>query len=400
MARPRKLPSGMMLRGDTYYAAFRAGGRLVRKRLSSDFAAAREMLNDLRARADRADFGLMDNDCSLAELRAPYEKHCRLTLRPRTVTRYRQNLNAILGKLPVRKASQLSDSVINTYREERLKSVSPRTVNMEVNALATMLIWAVEARHIGSNPLERIKPLPTKGRERKQRRPLSVTEVQAILDTSPAYLKPCWRMFMTTGIRRGELSSLTFDDIDFDRAVVTIRAENAKGKREREIPLDAEMLATIRQLQSDAPFRRPGKGNTLKDQERIDAAFSKQHVFVTQAGTPWGHRLLRRFYAICRRVGIDDAHHGGAVDLHSLRVTFTTLSIEGGANPKEVQAILGHSTLDLTMNTYAKSTARGRRGVVNALPFAKAAEPEHAISMQNVPKMCASSESALQVVAG
>ena len=54
MARPRKLPTGMWQRGNTYYARFRAGGRLVRERLSSDFKAAVTMLNDLRAQADRA----------------------------------------------------------------------------------------------------------------------------------------------------------------------------------------------------------------------------------------------------------------------------------------------------------------------------------------------------------
>lgn len=67
MARPRKLPAGMLLRGKTYHAQFRAGGRLVRKRLSADFTTACQLLNELRVRADKADFGQIDNDCSWAE---------------------------------------------------------------------------------------------------------------------------------------------------------------------------------------------------------------------------------------------------------------------------------------------------------------------------------------------
>src|SRR4051794_31520650 len=59
MSRQRKLPSGIWKRGDAYYARFRAGGRLVRKRLSTDFDAACQVLNDLKARADRADFNLI-----------------------------------------------------------------------------------------------------------------------------------------------------------------------------------------------------------------------------------------------------------------------------------------------------------------------------------------------------
>ena len=53
MGRPRKLPPGMVKRGDTYHCNFRAGGRRgVRKRLSSDLDAAITLLNELRSCAD------------------------------------------------------------------------------------------------------------------------------------------------------------------------------------------------------------------------------------------------------------------------------------------------------------------------------------------------------------
>ena len=73
-------------------------------------------------------------------------------------------------------------------------------------------------------------------------------------------------------------------------------------------------------------------------------------------GTPLRNNLLARFYAVCRRAGIHDAEPGGSVDIHALRVTFTTLSLEHGAKPKAVQEILGHSTLAMTMSVYAKAT--------------------------------------------
>jgi len=262
-----------------------------------------------------------------------------------------------------------------------------------------MLAWGVQANRIGSNPLASLKPLPTKGKERKQHRVMTVSELLLVFEASPDYLKPCWRMLATTGMRRQELASLTFDDVDFNKAVVSIRAENSKTGRPREIPLDEEMLATIQRLHDEAPFRRPGTGNTAKDTEAIERAFSKRHVFVTQAGTPWGHRLLRRFYAICKRVGIEDAVPGGSVDIHAFRGTFTPLAIDGGANPKDVQTILGHSSLEMTMNAYAKSTAHARRAAISALPFAKAAAPEHIVSLPNVSKTGPSIPVASQVVA-
>ena len=53
----------MTKRDDTYFAAFRAGGRRIHRRLSSDFKTAGELLNELKARADRGHYGMVDNDC-------------------------------------------------------------------------------------------------------------------------------------------------------------------------------------------------------------------------------------------------------------------------------------------------------------------------------------------------
>lgn len=60
--------------------------------------------------------------------------------------------------------------------------------------------------------------------------------------------------------------------------------------------------------------------------------------------------------------------------------------MDNGANPKAVQAILGHSTLTLTMNTYAKVTEKAKREAVAALPWARCSAPAHVIPMQSVPK--------------
>ena len=133
MTRQHKLPEGMWQRGKTYFARFRANGREVRKRLSTDFRVACELLRDLRARADRADFGLIDNDFSLEDLRRQWLDYCKQTLRPRTVKRYRQNLNNVFAGISCSRVSQLDVEVMTAYRKDRLaKEPTPRTINMEV----------------------------------------------------------------------------------------------------------------------------------------------------------------------------------------------------------------------------------------------------------------------------
>ncbi len=65
--RKQKIPDGLRLRGGVYHADFRAQGRRVRKRLSRHLDVAIELLHELQARADRADFEILDNDYPLHE---------------------------------------------------------------------------------------------------------------------------------------------------------------------------------------------------------------------------------------------------------------------------------------------------------------------------------------------
>ena len=165
----------------------------------------------------------------------------------------------------------------------------------------------------------------------KVRRALTADEVEAIFKHSRPEMVPVWRLYATTGMRKMELVSLLWSDIDFDDKSITIRASVAKGKRSRRVLLDDAMLAMLVALRHDAESRPEG--------------WDREHVFVNHEGRPHRNNLLRKFYGTCKRAGIADGKRNGSVDLHSLRVTFTTLSLEGGASPKAVQTILGHATL-------------------------------------------------------
>lgn len=240
------------------------------------------------------------------------------------------------------------------------KKVTPRTINREVGTLSNMLSRGVEWLRIGSNPLTQVKPLKH-DQLCKERRSLTEAEVRAIFDHSPAYLRPVFRFLASTGMRRNEVVSLLFSDIDFEANELTIRKKNTKTGKARSVPLDTECMETLKALRERAPERQPAP--------RLGANFSREHVFVTEANTPLKNNLLRAFYSVCKRAGIKDAKAGGAIDLHALRVTFATLALENGANPKSVQSILGHATIKMTMEVYAKATDKGNRAAIGCLPF-------------------------------
>lgn len=364
--RKRALPPGMVKRGRKYHADFMKAGRRIRKPLSSNLDAAKEMLNELRSRADKGELQLLDNRYPWADLRKMFMAWAKQHIRD--WRQYENSLKTFEKFTPTNNVAQVNATLIDQYRTWRLdQGVTPRTVNREVGTISNMLNKGVERfKVIASNALAAVKPLPHTD-PTKVRRALTGGEVQAIFEHSPADLLPVFRLYATTGMRRNELVSLRFDDIDWEGQSITIRASVAKSKRTREIPLDDATLATLRTLRKVAEARPEG--------------WSRDLVFLTCKGNPLRNNLLRRFYVVCKRAGIADAKRNGSVDLHSLRVTFTTLALDGGANPKAVQAILGHSTLDMTMGVYAKATDRAKRETINALPFATASGPKHVVTM-------------------
>ena len=112
-------------------------------------------------------------------------------------------------------------------------------------------------------------------------------------------------------------------------------------------------------------------------------------MFVTTKNT-WlsRHNLYRTFMACCKKATIETQTHGPNqellehVDLHSLRMTFATEAIASGADPKSVQELLGHKTLDMTMRIYGRMRAATKRKAVAGLRYGRGSQPpEHVIEL-------------------
>ncbi|HYT92784.1 MAG TPA: tyrosine-type recombinase/integrase [Gemmataceae bacterium] len=394
MSRKRKLPDGMVTRPGRkgYYADFKVGGRRIQKKLGTDFDAAKSILTDLRARAERADFNLLDNNHPIADLRRQYIAHCKQALEASTVRCYEDWLDTILPALGVVKVSQLTIPAVVAYRERRLaKGRSPRTVNGEVGALATMLNWGVNlGKVIGSNPLAGLVPLPHD--RPKEGRPLSDDEVPRLLKASAPHWRDVWYAFLVTGLRKSELASLQFtgEFLDWEAREVIVPPWLAKKGVLRRIPMDDELYAILKRLESGRADRKPGKGRGKVSAERVQARFSRDHIFVTTGNTPLTSRgNLRRALLTClEKAGIERATYAPDgrllehVDIHSLRKTFATSLICSGADPKTVQELLGHKTLAMTMRIYAKVRGGTKRQAMARLPYgAGTSAPAHVVQM-------------------
>lgn len=391
MAKQRKFPEGMHRRKGRrgYYAEFVVGGRRVQKKLANDFEAARKILHDLRARAEKGEYGLLDNDYLIDDLKGAYLKRCSQELRPNTLLRYGYSLKAIMPALAVRKVSQVTVEKVLAYREERLrKGVSPRTVNHDVTILSAMFGWGVDKNIIGSNPLRKMEPLlhdhPKEGRA------LTDAEVEQLLKRSPMHWRTIWYALLVTGMRKDELANLRFTDIDWESRELIVRAGHAKSRRERRIPIEEGLYAILEQKAAESAARQPGTGRTPEITMKIHERFTRQHVFVTTQNTPLAHRsgLYNAFMRCGSLAKIQTKTYDGSgrliehVDLHSLRRTMATNAITNGADPKSVQEIVGHSTLEMTMKIYTKIKGISKRQAIGKLSYGTGATlPAHVLPL-------------------
>lgn len=387
MPKESELPEGMVKRGATYWADFRSGGRRFRKSLSKNLKTARQLLIEMRARTERADYGLLDNDFAVEDLRKQYLQHARQTLKPGTVQRYEYSFDAILPAMPKR-VSQITMAAVLAYRQKRLNDgVTPRTVNMDVQALGTMLRWAVSpARLIGSNPLAGLKPL--RHDRPKEGRPLERDEVKRLLDKSPPQWRDVWYAFLVTGMRKNELASLKFSDIDWEAREIVISRGVAKNHHARRIPIEAGLWDILVKAEAERELRRPGSGRRPEITAVVQRKFTREHVFVTTQNTPLTHGsgLWYAFMRCCKLADIQtrsvdpEGREIDHLDVHSFRRTFATNLIENGADPKTVQELLGHRTLAMTMNLYAKIRSGTKRQAVGCLSYGSGSSgPDHVV---------------------
>ena len=285
----KQLPDGMTQRGKTYWADFRAGGRRVRKSLSTNLKTAKQLLIELRARTERGDYGLLDNDVLIEDLKAEYLKHCRQTKKPGTVERYEDNLAAILPHMPRRVAAVTIQRVM-AYRHRRLaEGTSPGTVNMDVAVLGAMFNWGVKYQLVGSNPIKGLDRLPHD--RPKEGRALADSEVETLLDHSPQHYVDIWYCLLVTGMRVSELASLRFADIDWEAREVVVQRGVAKNHKARRIPIDNGLWEILTQ-------RREGRD----DQDR---------AFLNVQGGPLRrHPVYQGVYPMLPPRGHTDAHSG------------------------------------------------------------------------------------------
>lgn len=202
--------------------------------------------------------------------------------------------------------------------------------------------FAVENEIITKSPApDRATVLGNATREEK---PLTPNQTQALLNYCKADKNPDVYLFtylaLVTGMRRGEIAALRWDCVDFQNGLILVRRNmvDATGEITDELKTEA--------AKRDIPITP----DTMALLKQVHAASASTYVI---GGKMDGHIRstdIRRYDKLWKKSGVTPQ----TIHAHLFRKTFATRLIESGTDPKRVQYLLGHTTLDMTLRIYAK----------------------------------------------
>ena len=231
---------------------------------------------------------------------------------------------------------RLTKSLADDFRRARQKgnpAIKDATINRDLSVLRHILYWAVDEQLIAANPLARLKM----ARERRTRRQvLSVAEEQMLLPAAKGHLYAMILMALDTGMRRGEVTSQRWEDIDLSRKLLAVTRSKTPEGESREIPLTGRLFHYLAE-------------------HRLD-----QGLIVSYKDAPV--RIVKRSWSTAlKTAGI---RH---VRFHDLRHTFNTRLMEAGVLQEVRMALMGHSSGSKVHATYTHIELPVKREAIRKL---------------------------------
>lgn len=242
-----------------------------------------------------------------------------------------KRLNSITHAVAEHYQSQRIDGVLTIMDTPRKKKVSPSTVNREIIMLKHMYKKAVEWGYLIVSPIRNVKILKEPpGRVRY----VKPAEWQRLLSACSRDIRNIIIFARHTGLRRGEIFNLQWNDIDWDNKRITIHAR--KNNTSMIIPIKEVIYKMLKSMFASA---------------------SSSYVFPGIDGKRTTYKT--GFNAACKRADITDLR------FHDLRHTFASDLVNNGADIRTVQALMGHKNIVSTIR-YVHPTEKHMRKVIEA----------------------------------
>lgn len=267
--------------------------------------------------------------------------------------RHEKHIAPALGSLRV---SELGAPQVQAWVDRLVRAKhSPSLIHSCVHVLGGAMKEAVRLGIIQTNPVTGVSlPSTRTAHVGDVWTEQHVRKVLAILDGDAMY-GALYRVALATGMRPGELRALHWTDIDMRRDVINVRRTITKDHAGREVigtttkgGKDRAIMVPVSVIDALKAWR------TVRGSEGLVFPGASGAILRSNA---WERKHTR----LCAKAGVPK------IRLHDLRHTFATISLENGVHPKIVQEILGHSSIQQTLDTYTHVSTDLQRAAADRL---------------------------------
>jgi integrase len=273
----------------------------------------------------------------------------------------------IIPALRRRKLKDLSTTDIRRfYRNKRDEGLSNRSLQYIHTTLRKALEDARNDGIITRNPTDGVRPHKTPQGAAKESRALDPTQVKALLSAASGdRWEALYVVALYTGLRRGEVLGLLWEDVDLEEATLSVkRSLDVDGTLKtpknpasrRTLKLTPCALAALKAHKAHQNEERLRTGDLWED---------NGFVFPNTIGRPMsaGNFYRREFLPLLESAGLADE----GFTFHSLRHTFATTLAAKGVSPATAQKMLGHSDIRMTLGIYTHATDEMQDAAMAAL---------------------------------
>ncbi len=324
-----------------YYIAFTVNGKTRRRKASSSHLKARHMLADMRAMfddgvelddilasvfGDKRGSALTFQD--IADLYKRHKTTCKKakTRKPQTIRNENSRIDGVCraewASTPIK---SLRKGPIVRWMDRRQSTVAPSTVNRDLAMARQIINWAIDREYCASNPMSQIKDCDESGRARTVY--LTPDECRALIEACCDDIRLIVTIAIGTGLRRGEILSLRWSDIDEDSQFLLVRKEVSKNLSERRLRLGHTIRRGLDEL-AETVGAEPGTSDT--------------RIFPLTANQLRWRYDKARFSCPALSAGKKKA-----ACFHVLRHTAASIMRQRGLSLGDIMGVLGHQSFKM-----------------------------------------------------